>query len=139
METIKFLNQKIQERFSSNATVKELEKKIRNQVERKTTKLYSNKTLVRDNLEFELIGVESQFWSDSTSISCDSEIEIELVFICKSQLPKEKRKRVLEVQKKYKETNVLEWNTFKIPLWHKLIYTLEVEKALSGEIYLDIS
>ena len=139
METIKFLNQKIQERFSSNATVNELEEKIRKQVERKTTELYINTPLFRDNLEFELIGVKSQFWSDSSSVSCNSEIEIELAFICKSQLPKDKRKRVLEVQKKYKENNWLEWNTFKIPLWHKLTYTLEVEKALSGEINLDIS
>ena len=139
METIKFLNQKIQERFSSNATVKELEEKIRKQVERKTTELYINTPLFRDNLEFELIGVKSQFWSDSSSVSCNSEIEIELAFICKSQLPKDKRKRVLEVQKKYKENNWLEWNTFKIPLWHQLTYTLEIEKALSGEINLDIS
>ena len=139
METIKFLNQKIQERFSSIATVNALEEKIRKQVERKTTELYINTPLFRDNLEFELIGVKSQFWSDSSSVSCNSEIEIELAFICKSQLPKDKRKRVLEVQKKYKENNWLEWNTFKIPLWHQLTYTLEIEKALSGEINLDIS
>ena len=139
METIKFLNQKIQERFSSIATVNALEEKIRKQVERKTTELYINTPLFRDNLEFELIGVKARFWSDSSSVSCNSEIEIELAFICKSQLPKDKRKRVLEVQKKYKENNWLEWNTFKIPLWHQLTYTLEIEKALSGEINLDIS
>ena len=129
----------MQERFSSNVTVKELEEKIRKQVERKTTELYINTSLFRDNLEFELIGVKASYYSDSRDISCNSEIEIELAFICKSQLPKDKRKRVLEVQKKYKESNWLEWNTFKIPLWHKLTYSLEIERALSGDINLDIS
>lgn len=139
METIDFLNKKIQERFSSNAAVKEIESKIRKQVERKTYELYFKTPLLKDNLEFELIGVKASFYSDNQSITCDREIEIELAYVCKSKLSKDRQERVLAVKEKYQQNKWLQWNTFKIPLWHKLIYRLEVEKALSGGINLNIS
>ena len=139
MEIIDFLNKKIQERFSSNAAVEEIESIIRKQVERKTYELYFKTPLLKDNLEFELIGVKASFYSDYQNITCDREIEIELAYVCKSKLPKDRQEKVLAVKEKYQQYKRLEWNTFKIPLWHTLLYTLEVEEALSGEINLDIS
>ena len=139
MEIIDFLNKKIQERFSCHAAVQEIESEIRKQVERKTYELYFKTPLLSDNLEFELIGVKASFYSDAQSITCDSKIEIELAYVCKSKLPKDKQEKVLAVKEKYQQDKYLEWNTFKIPLWHKLTYSLEIEKALSGNIRLNIS
>lgn len=139
MEIIDFLNKKIQERFSCNAAVKEIESEIRKQVERKTYELYLKTPLLMDNLEFELIGVKASFYSDAQSITCDSKIVIKLAYVCKSKLPKDKQEKVLAVKEKYQQNKYLEWNTFKIPLWHELTYWLEIEKALSGNIRLDIS
>ena len=90
-------------------------------------------------MEFELIGVKASFHSNIESITCESKIVINLAYVCKSKLPKDKQEKVLAVKEKYKQDKYLQWNTFKIPLWDELSYSLEIEKALSGNIRLNIS
>ena len=138
METIDYLNKKLQERFSSNAIIKEIELKIKEKIEQKTFELYYKTTLVRDGLEFRLLGVYAYFCSNLTTIESDKKIEIKLAFICISKLSKDKQKRVSSVENNYKKSKFLEWNTFKTPLWHELIYSLDLDQAILGNINLNI-
>lgn len=137
MELQKFLIEALQKRFSANATVKAIEKQITEIAEQTTLNKYKDNILFTDGLEFELGGVNAQLshWRDSLTLD---KVDLRLAYFCISKLPKAKRERLLEVKCKYKEKKYMEWNNYKVAIWHELIYTIDIESVLSGNINLEI-
>ena len=137
MELQKFLIGAIQKRFSANATVKALEKKVEVTAEQTTLTKYKSKILFADGLEFELGGVQASFsnWQDHLTLS---EIDLKLAYFCTSKLPKAKREKLEKVKSNYEQKKYLEWNNYKVAIWKELRYTIDIESVLSGNINLEI-
>ena len=137
MELQKFLIEALQKRFSANATVKAIEKQITEIAEQTTLKKYKDNILFADGLEFELGDVNAQLshWRDSLTLD---KVDLRLAYFCTSKLPKAKRERLKEVKDKYKEKKYMEWNNYKVAIWHELRYTIDIESVLSGNINLKI-
>jgi hypothetical protein len=137
MELQKFLIEAIQKRFSANATVKALEKKVELTAEQTTLSKYKSKILFADGLEFELGGVRASFsnWQDNLTLS---KIDLRLAYFCTSKLPKAKREKLEKVKSTYEQEKYLEWNNYKIEIWKELSYTIDIESVLSGNINLSI-
>lgn len=137
MELQKFLIEALQKRFSANATVKAIEKKITEIAEQTTLKKYKDNILFADGLEFELGGVNAQLyhWQDALTLG---KVDLSLAYFCTSKLPKAKREMLQEVKDKYKEKKYMEWNNYKVAIWHELRYTIDIESVLSGNINLKI-
>jgi len=138
MELINFLIEAQKERFKAAAAVEAITKKIIEKVEREMFEKYKNKTLFDNGMEFELIGVTVYFsiWEDYLHVP---DVDLSLVFFCKSKLPKIKREKLESVKKRYKETKHLEWSNHKNPLWMSISYDVELEKLLSGKLNLDFN
>ncbi len=137
MELQKFLIEALQKRFSANATVKAIEKQITEIAEQTTLKKYKDNILFADGLEFELGGVNAQLshWRDALTLD---KVDLSLAYFCTSKLPKAKRERLQEVKDKYKQKKYMEWNNYKVAIWHELRYTIDIESVLSGNINLKI-
>lgn len=137
MELQKFLIEALQKRFSANVTVKAIEKQITEIAEQTTLKKYRDNILFADGLEFELGGVNAQLhhWQDSLTLN---KVDLSLAYFCTSKLPKAKRERLQEVKDKYKQKKCMEWNNYKVAIWHELRYTIDIESVLSGNINLKI-
>lgn len=134
MDLQNFLIEALKERFKADSTVKALEKQIEQIAERYTFEKYKGMPLFRDGMEFELIGVEANCWNGEALKLRD--IDIILAYVCKSKLPKAKRDKIEEVKANYKNNKRMEWNNYKIPIWHQLHYSVELKKVLDGEINL---
>jgi hypothetical protein len=138
MEIISLLNEQIKKRFLANSAIEAIESKVRFTTKSLILKKYKEKKLLKNGLEFELIGVKVNFnnWrSDSLSVS---KIDVELAYFCTSKLPKHKREKLEKVKKYYLENERLEWNNYEIPIWEGLNYTLQLEDVLKGNINLRI-
>jgi hypothetical protein len=137
MELQNFLIEALKERFKANATVEAIEKKIISIAESKTFEKYKNKKLLNDGMEFELVGVQASFYTYDSDLKINK-VDLSLAFFCKSKLPKEKREKLDRVKLKYEKDKYLEWNNYKIPIWKKLCYSVELENVLSDNINLRI-
>ena len=137
MELQKFLIEALQKRFSANATVKAIEKQITEIAEQTTLKMYKDNILFADGLEFELGGVNAQLshWQEELTLN---KVDLSLAYFCTSKLPKAKREKLQDVKDKYKEKKYMEWNNYKVAIWHELRYTIDIESVLSGNINLKI-
>lgn len=137
MELQEFLIEALQKRFSANATVKAIEKKITEIAEQTTLKKYKDNILFADGLEFKLGGVNAQLshWYDVLTLG---KVDLSLGYFCTSKLPKAKRERLQNVKDKYKEKKYMEWNNYKVAIWHELRYIIDIESVLSGNINLKI-
>ncbi len=137
MELQEILQDALRKRFKQNAIIKAIEKEIKDMAEKTTLNKYKDNILFVDGLEFELGGVKAHVshWGDCLTLN---EVELRLAYFCKSKLPKEKREKLKKVKDKYKESDYLEWNTYKIAIWRELMYTIDIENILSGEINLSI-
>ena len=137
MELQKFLIEALQKRFSANATVNAIEKQITKIAEQTALDKYKDNILFSDGLEFELGGVNAQLshWRDSLTLD---KVDLRLAYFCTSKLPKAKREKLKEVKDKYKEKKYMEWNNYKIAIWHEIRYTIDIESVLSGNINLKI-
>lgn len=135
MDLQNFLIEALKERFKANAVVKELEKQINKIAEQKTLEKYKDKPLFRDNMEFELLGVSASFWTypEDTKVR---KVNITLAYTCKSKLPKAKRDKLQKVKDDYEKYKCLEWNNYKIPIWHSINYSVELQSVLDGNINL---
>lgn len=137
MELQNFLIEALKERFKANATIEAIEEKIKSIAESKTFEKYKNKILLNDGMEFELIGVNSSFYTYCSDIR-PKRVDLNLVFFCKSKLPKKKREKLEQIKLRYKKEKRLEWSNYKIPIWKELCYSVELENVLSGNINLII-
>ena len=136
MDILQLLKDSIQDRFKADSVVKRLEKMVETIAEEKTTEKYKGKKIVRNGMDFELIGVKASFHIWDTEIK---EVEISMAFIASSKLPKVKRDKIEEAKRKYKDKGYLEYNNFKVPLWEELQYEVELHNVLSGNINLNVS
>jgi hypothetical protein len=137
MELQKFLIEAIQKRFSLNATVKAIEEEITEIAKRITLNKYKDNILFSDGLEFELGGVKANLshWQGDLKLN---KVELKLTYFCTSKLPKAKRERLQKAKDDYKKNKHMGWNNYKIAIWHELIYHIDIEKVLSGNINLNL-
>jgi uncharacterized protein YbcC (UPF0753/DUF2309 family) len=135
MELKEFLIEAIKERFKADTTLRAIEKRIREIAEERTFEKYKSEILINDEMEFELVGVRTQFYTHYLKNELDK-IRIRLAFFCKSKLPKNKREHLEKVKEKYKKEQWLEYNNYKFPIWKELDYYVKVEDVLSGNINL---
>ena len=135
MELQNFLIEALKERFKANATVEAIEEKIKSIAEDKTFEKYKSEILIKDGMEFELVGVKASIYTNDSYIKLNT-VDISLAFFCKSKLPKYKKEKLEQAKEKYKKEKRLEWNNYKIPLWTELRYSVELENVLSGNINL---
>lgn len=135
MELKEFLIEAIKERFKADTTLRAIEKKIREMAEERTFEKYKSKILINDEMEFELIGVRTQFYTHDLDNELDK-VRIRLAFFCKSKLPKNKREHLEKVKENYKKEHWLEYNNYKFPIWKELDYRVKIEDVLSNNINL---
>jgi outer membrane receptor for ferrienterochelin and colicin len=137
MDLQNFLLEALKERFKANSTVNAIQKKIEKIAEQKTFEKYKGKPLFRDEMEFELIGVKASFWIYEETLNL-RDVDISLAYICKSKLPKAKRDKLEQVKANYHINKRLEWNNYKVAIWHELNYSIELKSVLEGNINLRI-
>lgn len=137
MELQKFLIEALQKRFSANATINAIENQITIIAEQTTLDKYKDYILFSDGLEFKLGGVNAELshWRNSLTLE---KVVLRLAYFCTSKLPKAKREKLKEVKDKYKEEKYMEYNNYKVAIWHELRYTIDIESVLSGNINLKI-
>ena len=138
MEIISILNEQIKTRFIANSAIEAINNKVKSITNDLILKKYKEKKLLKNGLEFELIGVRVDFdnWS-SNSLSI-SKVNIELAYFCVSKLPKHKREKLEKVKENFLKNKRLEWNNYEIPIWEGLNYTLELKHVLEGNFNLKI-
>ena len=132
-----FLIEALKERFKATSTVNAIEKQIEQIAERNTFNKYKGKPLFRDEMEFELIGVRARFWTYDEPLKL-RDVNISLAYVCKSKLPKAKRDKIEAVKANYNTNKHLEWNNYKVAIWHEINYSVELKSVLDGEINLRI-
>ena len=137
MDLQNFLIEALKERFKATSTVNAIQKQIEQIAERNVFEKYKGKPLFRDEMEFELIGVRASFWTYDETLKL-RDIDISLAYVCKSKLPKAKRDKIEEVKANYNTNKRLEWNNYKVAIWHELNYSVELKSVLDGEINLRI-
>ena len=138
MEIVSILNDQIKNRFIANSAIEAINEKVKLITKEFILKKYKEKKFIKNGLEFELIEVLVDFnnWrSDSLSIS---KIQIELAYFCISKLPKHKRERLEKAKEYLLKHKRLDWNTYDVPIWTGLNYTLELKDVLEGNINLRI-
>jgi hypothetical protein len=138
MEIVSILNEQIKNRFIANSAIEAINEKVKSITKEFILKKYKEKKFIKNGLEFELIEVLVDFnnWrSDSLSIS---KIQIELAYFCISKLPKHKRERLEKAKEYLLKHKRLDWNTYDVPIWTGLNYTLELKDVLEGNINLRI-
>ena len=138
MEIVSILNEQIKNRFIANSAIEAINEKVKLITKEFILKKYKEKKFIKNGLEFELIEVLVDFdnWrSDSLSIS---KIQIELAYFCISKLPKHKRERLEKAKEYLLKHKRLDWNTYDVPIWTGLNYTLELKDVLEGNINLRI-
>ena len=127
----------LEDRFKVDATINAIRERIICIAETKTFEKYKNVIAFRYGLEFELIGVKAYYYPYSSELE-PHEVDLELAFLCKSQIPKAKKEKLEKVKLEYERYKCLPENNYKIPIWHDLCYRVELEKVLSGNINLCI-
>ena len=138
MEIVSILNEQIKNRFIANSAIEAINEKVKSITKEFILKKYKEKKFIKNGLEFELIEVLVDFnnWrSDSLSIS---KIQIELAYFCISKLPKHKRERLEKAKEYLLKHKRLDWNTYDVPIWTGLNYSLELKDVLEGNINLRI-
>lgn len=133
---LKILQETLIERYKANLIVESLQSKIISQVERLVYNKYKEVSIFRDEMEFELVGVDCSLDHYSYSFELQ-DIRISLHYLCKSKLPKAKREKVEEYRQYYKK-GVYIYDNSKKPIYLEFNYRISLEKALSGNFNLDL-
>ena len=138
MEIVSILNEQIKNRFIAHSAIEAINEKVKSITKELVLKKYKEKKFIKNGLEFELIEVIVDFnnWrSDSLSIS---KVQIELAYFCTSKLPKHKIERLEKAKEYLLKHKRLDWNTYDVPIWIGLNYTLELKDVLEGNVNLRI-
>lgn len=125
----------LEEKFRSISVVDSVVEVMCSHIETKIMDKYKANTYFHNGLEFELFGVNISKYGVSIK---DQTQSVELVLFCKSKLPKIKMEKIEEVKKTYRDKKYLNYNSYKIPLWYRLSYNLDLRTAYSNEINLNI-
>ena len=138
MEIISILNEQIKNRYIANSTIEAIEKKVISITKKFIFKKYKDKKLLRNGLEFELLGVMVDFEHYDIDNFSISKIEIELAYFCISKLPKHKREKLEKAKEYFFKTERLEHNNYEIPIWEGISYTLNLKDVLEENVNLRI-
>ena len=137
MELQKLLMKAIQKRFILNAKIKAFEEKVEQIAKRNTFKKLENDIIYRYGLKYEFGGVVAICSTWQNDLTFDY-VELRLVFFCVSKLPKRKRERLKEVRSIYQKEKNLLFNNYKIPIYLRFTYSVDIEDALSGNFNLNL-
>jgi hypothetical protein len=138
MEIISILNEQIKTRFIANSVIEAINEKVKSITNDLILKKYKEKKLLKNGLEFELIGVRVDFNNWQSSALSISKINVELAYFCVSKLPKHKREKLEETKEYFLENKRLHWNNYEVPIWEGLNYTLDLKDILKGNVNLNI-
>ncbi len=137
MELKEILKDALLERFKAECLIKGIKDKIERITEQNTLKRYKHHKFILNGLEFELIGVAAGSYIGGLEIQ-DIHLRLAFAVSSKNKLPKEKREKLEKAKSDYSRNKYLECNTFKVELWKTFIYEIEIDKALSGDIHLQL-
>lgn len=132
---LKILQEALIERYKANSIVESLQSKIISQVERLVYNKYKEVSIFRDEMEFELVGVDCYLDHHSYSFELE-DIRISLHYLCKSKLPKAKREKLEEYRQAYKKGFSI-YDNSKKPVYLALHYRINLEKAVEGNFTLN--
>lgn len=135
MDLKHLLSNALDERFKADCVVKEVEEMICYMAKEKTFKKYEFHKITRNGMEFELLGVTSDFYELTYE---NHKVEISLVFTVCSNLPKEKREKVEQFKEDFKKYGHFIECKLKTPLWEELEYMVEVDAILNDTICLEV-
>lgn len=135
MDVYNFFEEAIKEEFKAESVVNSMKENITNISKEKVWNKYKKKTLFIDGMDFKLSAVKTSFaYYGRLKIE---EVNIMLLYTCKSELPKVKRDKIAEVEKQYERQHWgVEDSKHKKPLWHTFNYNVELKSVLDGEINL---
>ena len=139
MSLKKILINAVEKRFEAQSIIYQIEKKIEAMAEQSVIKKYKEETFFKNNLEFELHGVKARLISPGPHSIEEAKIDLNLVFFCKSKLPKTKRELIEKRKKEYENdpTWFYHWSCLKIPLWYNITFTISIDNILSNNFRLD--
>lgn len=135
MDLKRLLSNAQEKRFKADCVVKEVEAIICQMAKEKAFKKYEFHKIIRNGMDFELLGVTSDFYSSGYE---NEKVSIGLVFTVCSKLPKEKREKVEEFKEDFKKHGYFIWCQLKTPLWEELEYRVEVDAVLYDTICLEV-
>lgn len=128
----------LEKRFKAQATIDCIEDDIIEMAQNKTFEKYKDKTIFKDNIEFELIKVVARFENYDKHKIEPVKVELRLGYFCKSKLPKRQKEVFDKAKAEYIKKGWMHYNTYKIPIWLELVGDINIDKILSDDINLRI-
>ena len=142
MELIDTLSKYVIKTASAYAVVNKVTQQICSNVNEIVLNKYKGSILVEDELKYEMLGCNCDFYWFPVEFTLPSTITIHIDFICCSPLPKEKREKVEEVKKLYAENKRLAMNAVPnykvVSIWKTKYYKIDLIEACKGNINLKI-
>jgi len=135
MDLKQLLSNSLEERFRADCVVKAIGENICQMAKQRTFKKYESHKITRNGMEFELLGVTSDFntWGYEKE-----KVRISLVFTVCSKLPKEKRERLELFKEGFNTERYVPYSNSKFPLWEEHAYRVELEDVLNDTINLKV-
>lgn len=130
------LKESLKEKFKNQAALALIEQQIIDKAS-ELAYLRHNHSIFMHGLEFELgIAKASLNTNDLEYIEGEVLIDLRLVYFCKSEDPKHKKRILQNVKTKYADPKTIKHCRGKVPLWKIYDYRLELGKVLSGAFSL---
>jgi hypothetical protein len=126
----------LKEKFKLELTIQAIVEEIINVAKKNVFEKYKNMTITRNNMEFELIGVNANFYSFNYFEK--KPVKIKFVYTCKSKLPKDKKEKVETIKAHYLESGCIQSCYLKTPLWYEFDVKLSLEEAYNGTFNIEI-
>jgi hypothetical protein len=130
------LTDSLKEKFKLELTIQAITEEIITVAKRNVFEKYKDITITRNDMEFELIGVDASFYSH-----CYFEknpVRISLIYTCKSKLPKDKKEKVESTKADYLKTGCIGVCYLKSPLWYEFDVKLSLEETYKGTFNIEI-
>lgn len=128
----KLLSEAYVERFKSNCIINALSEQICDMAKKQTFDKYKDVKITKNSIEFELLKV----FAYSTSGSKLS-IELRLVYIICSKLPKREKERLDKFKEEITKENYFSWHQ-ESKLWEGFSYDITSDDVLDNNINLKI-
>lgn len=136
MDFKKLLSDSREEQLKADHVVEKLVKSICQMAKEKTFKKYEFNKITRNEMQFELLGVKSNFYPWSAD---NEKVRIWLIFTICSKLPKERREKLELFKERFKKESYVPWKSyFKTPIWVELFYIVELDDILNDTINLKV-
>lgn len=130
------LTDSLKEKFKLELTIQAITEEIITVAKRNVFEKYKDMTIIRNDMEFELIGVDASFYSYNYFEKAP--VRISLIYTCKSKLPKDKKEKVENYKAKFLESGCKGVCYLKIPLWYEFDVKLSLEETYKGTFNFEI-